>query len=195
VPGDEAPEILETIYAEAVRMNELINRYLDVTRIESGAQSLRLKLVNASHLITECVRMFNSLAAEKQIQINLKLEEPAPTLFGDAQLLTQAVNNLLSNAIKYSPVASAVEIGAATENTHVLLYVRDEGYGIPVEAQGRVFEKFYRLERDAKSATVGTGLGLPLVKEIVERHGGQVTLESEPHQGSTFTIHLPLQRS
>ena len=194
VPADASPEILETIYAEAVRMNELINRYLDVTRIEADAQLLSRQPLNVNKLITECVRALSSPAAEKGIQINLKLEEPSVIVFADGPLLTQAINNLLSNAIKYSPSGSLVEIGAGCDEARVLIYVRDHGYGIPHEFQDRVFDKFYRLERDARSETVGTGLGLPLVKEIVERHGGQVTLESEPDTGSTFTIHLPLQR-
>src|SRR5205807_6951227 len=120
---------------------------------------------------------------------------PSPILFCDTQLLTQAINNLLANAIKYSPPAATVEIGAVSDGANVSIYVRDQGYGIPPELQGRVFEKFYRLERDAKSGVVGTGLGLSLVKEIVERHGGQVTLESELNKGSTFIMHLPLQKT
>ncbi|MDT5063138.1 MAG: hypothetical protein QOH63_3597 [Acidobacteriota bacterium] len=194
VPKDASPEMLETIHSEAVRMSELINSYLDVTRIESGAQSLTRRPIAVNHLITECVRVLGNLAADKNIKINLELDEPSPTLLCDAQLLTQAVNNLLSNAIKYSPTGSEVEIGSLRDDARISIYVRDHGYGIPREFQARVFEKFYRLERDTKSDVVGTGLGLPLVKEIVERHGGQVSLESEPHQGSTFTIHLPLQR-
>jgi signal transduction histidine kinase/CHASE2 domain-containing sensor protein len=194
VPADASPEILETIYAEAVRMNELINRYLDVTRIEADAQLLSRQPLNANRLIGECVRALSSPAAEKDIQIDLKLEEPSVVVFADGQLLTQAINNLLSNAVKYSPVGSSVEIGALKDETRLLIYVCDHGYGIPREFQERVFDKFYRLERDASSETVGTGLGLPLVKEIVERHGGYITLDSEPEKGSTFTIHLPLQR-
>lgn len=196
VPENESPEILKTLYSEAVRMNELINRYLDVTRIETGAQSLKRSPITANNLINECVRTLSGPAAEKEIQLKQKPEEqPSPVLLCDAQLLTQAVNNLLSNAIKYSPACSEVEIGSVSDDARVSIYVRDDGYGIPQELHGRVFEKFYRLERDASSETVGTGLGLALVKEIVERHGGQVTLESETDRGSTFTIHLPLQRS
>ena len=193
VPEDASPEIFETIHSEAVRMTEMINRYLNVTKLESGAQSLTRRPLNANHLITESVRVLSSQAAEKGIWIHPKLEEPSPTLFGDEQLLIQAVNNLLNNAIKYSPAETEVEIGSASDDAQVRLYVRDRGYGIPQEFQERVFEKFYRLERDVKSEVVGTGLGLPLVKEIVERHGGRVTLESEPDKGSVFTIHMPLQ--
>jgi signal transduction histidine kinase/CHASE2 domain-containing sensor protein len=194
VSEDESQEMLGMIYSEAVRMNELIKRYLDVTRIESGAQSLIRKPVNANQLIKACARSLGQLAREKRIRINLRLDEPSPTLHGDAQLLTQALNNLLSNAVKYSPTDSEIELGCASDDGLVRIYVRDHGYGIPKESQERVFEKFYRLERDAQAEVVGTGLGLPLVKEIVERHGGQLTLESEADRGSTFTIHIPTQR-
>jgi len=194
VPEEESRESLKTIYSEAVRMNHLINLYLDVTRIETGAQTLGRVSVPANEVIGECVRAFGrAAAAEKGIHIGTKLEQPSPVLFADRQLLTQAVNNLLGNAIKYSPDGSEVEVGSASDQTHARIYVRDRGYGIPEEFRARVFEKFYRLERDIKAEVVGTGLGLPLVKEIVERHGGRVTLESEPDHGSTFTIHLPLQ--
>ena len=191
VPADETQELLATIYSEAVRMNELIGRYLDVTSIESGAQSLTRTHVVANNLIAECVRAHKRLAAEKGVRVTPRLAEPSPVLSADAPLLTQAVNNLLSNAIKYSPPAAEVEISATGDDGHACIYVRDHGYGIPRAEHGRVFEKFYRLARDAESDTVGSGLGLPLVKEIVERHGGWVTLESEPGVGSTFTICLP----
>ena len=193
VPEADSQESLRTIYAEAVRMNELINLYLDVTRIESGAQALVRTHVPANELIETCVRTFARAAAEKRISIRTEVANPAPTLYADRQLLTQAVNNLIGNAIKYSPPDSEVEVGCMNDGERVSLFVRDSGYGIPPEFHSRVFEKFYRLERDIKSEVVGTGLGLPLVREIVERHGGRITLESEPGEGSTFVIQIPLQ--
>ncbi|PYS49343.1 MAG: hypothetical protein DMF68_10270 [Acidobacteria bacterium] len=124
VPAGESKEILETIYSEAVRMNELINRYLDVTRIESGAQHLSSKRVAANDLVKECAQSLGPLASEKGIQITFRLEEPSPVLFGDAQLLAQAINNLLSNAIKYSPALHEVEIGSASRDSSVSIYIR-----------------------------------------------------------------------
>lgn len=193
VPPETSPEILETIYSEAVRLNDLINRYLDVTRLESGAHTFERRPVNLNHLIAECTRALNGLAVGKGIRITVKLAESTATVLGDAPLLTQAVNNLLINAIKYSPDDSEVEIGLAEDTLHACIYVRDHGSGIPAEFQTRVFEKFYRLERDARSEVVGTGLGLPLATEIVERHGGQLSLASKVGEGSTFTIQLPIQ--
>jgi len=195
VPEDESRESLKTIYSEAVRMNDLINLYLDITRVETGAQVLSRTEVSANDLVDECARAFTRACAEKRIRVNTKLAKPSPTLFADRQLLMQAINNLLGNAIKYSPAGSEIEVGASCDETCAHITVRDCGYGIPREFHARVFEKFYRLERDVKAEVVGTGLGLSLVKEIVERHGGRVTLESEPDAGSIFIIHLPLRKS
>jgi signal transduction histidine kinase/CHASE2 domain-containing sensor protein len=187
----QAREMLATIHAEAVRLSETINRYLDIARLESGAQALRITPVDVEQLIVGCVRLHIPLAAERGIRINQMLDPRMPPLAADAQLLAQALNNLLSNAIKYSPVNSEVSIETNSDGESLLINVRDQGPGIPQEECSQIFEKFYRLERDTVSGVVGTGLGLPLVKEIVEKHGGQVQVKSSPGLGATFTIHLP----
>lgn len=192
VAEDEANEMFKTIHSEAVRLGEMINRYLDLTRLESGAQPLHLAPVSCRRLIADCLRNLSVFAAERRVRLASQVSPSAPTLRADAQLLTQAINNLLSNAIKYSPAETEVVVAAALDHDNVTISVRDHGFGIPKEAQERIFEKFYRLERDTTSNIVGAGLGLPLAKEIVERHGGRVTVESAPMIGSTFTIHLPL---
>jgi signal transduction histidine kinase/CHASE2 domain-containing sensor protein len=193
VAKEESRELLSTIHAEAVRLGETINRYLDLTRLESGAQPLRLAPVDWRELIADCLRQVAVLAAERRITFATQIAADLPTLAADAQLLMQALNNLLSNAIKYSPPETTVLVTAAQYGDSLALSVRDQGYGIPAEARTRIFEKFYRLERDAAAHIVGTGLGLPLVKEIVERHGGRITCENNSSPGSTFTLHLPVQ--
>src|SRR5205085_1174067 len=116
VPEAKTHALLETIYSASVRMNELINRYPDLTRIEYGAQTLTRAPVATNNLIAECVRALSPMAAEKGIHIIQRLEGPSPSLLADAQLLTQAVNNLLSNAIKYSPTGLTVEIGTDSDD-------------------------------------------------------------------------------
>jgi signal transduction histidine kinase len=192
VEAGESREMLRTIHSEAVRLGEMINRYLDLTRLESGAQPLRLTQVSLEPLIAGCVRNLSLFAAERRVGLSARINPSLPSLRVDEQLLTQAVNNLLGNAIKYSPPETEVVIAAELNHANLMISVRDQGFGIPEEARERIFEKFYRLGRDAASEVVGAGLGLPLVKEIVERHGGRVTVESAPAAGSTFTIHLPL---
>lgn len=196
VETTEAREMLTTIHAEAVRLSETINRYLDIASLESGAQALRITTFDVEELIAGCVRLHAPVAAERGIKIIQELSPSIPPLAADAQLLAQAVNNLLSNAVKYSAADSEmsvdVSVKAESDGLRVCIEVRDQGAGIPPEERERIFEKFYRLERDAASGVVGTGLGLPLVKEIVEKHGGRVQVESAPGLGSTFTIQLPV---
>lgn len=201
VAAAESREMISTIYAEAVRLRETINRYLDLTRLESGAQPLHLSLISCQQLIEGCLRNLSVFAAERNIRLNSQIKSDVGDLWADPQLLSQAINNLLSNAIKYSPPNTEVTVTAERNHANILISVRDQGYGIPPEARERIFEKFYRLERDTTSGVVGTGLGLPLVKEIVEQHGGRITFESLQGSdrnsgrltGSIFTIHLPLQ--
>jgi signal transduction histidine kinase/CHASE2 domain-containing sensor protein len=195
VPAGESQDMLDTIHSEAVRLGEIINRYLDLTRLESGAQPLNIAPVSVEELIGSCVRSLSLPATEKQIEIKQTVSHALPPLLADSQLLTQAVTNLLSNAIKYSPAGSEIEIEAGCDDATFHLSVRDHGYGIPEEARDRIFEKFYRLERDDASEIIGTGLGLPLVKEIVERHGGRITVESQLNCGTTFTIYVPLRNA
>jgi PAS domain S-box-containing protein len=191
VAADESREMLSVINAEAVRLSETINRYLDLTRLESGAQRLRLSPLDCKELIADCIRKLSVFAAERGVRLRSQIESDLPALQADAQLLAQAISNLLSNAIKYSPPNTEVVVIAECRQNQLAISVRDQGFGIPPEAQERIFEKFFRLERDASSNVVGTGLGLSLVKEIVEQHGGKITVESASGVGSTFTILLP----
>jgi signal transduction histidine kinase/CHASE2 domain-containing sensor protein len=193
VGADEARDMHSTIHSEAVRLSETINRYLDLTRLESGAQPLRLTSVSCQKVVADCIRNHSLLAAERKITLNSQIDPVLPPIQADAQLLAQALNNLVSNAIKYSPPETEITITAAPDEEGFTISVRDQGFGIPAAVRERIFEKFYRLERDAVSGIVGTGLGLPLVKEIVERHGGRITVGSAPLVGSVFTIHLPPQ--
>ncbi|MBS1789947.1 MAG: CHASE2 domain-containing protein [Acidobacteria bacterium] len=193
VAADESREMLGVINAESVRLAETINRYLDLTRLESGAQPLRLSPVNCQELIADCFRQLSVFAAERKVRLSSQVESGLPLLQADEQLLTQAVSNLLSNAIKYSPPETEVTVAAGLSQNHFVISVRDQGFGIQPEAREKIFEKFFRLERDTSSNIVGTGLGLPLVREIVEQHGGRITVESAPGQGSTFSIYLPFQ--
>lgn len=195
VEADQSREMVSVIHAEAVRLGETINRYLDLTRLESGAQPLRLSSIRCQELVADCVRQLSVFAAERNVRLESQVETELPLLQADEQLLAQALSNLVSNAIKYSPPETEVVIAVHFSRDNFVLSVRDQGFGIQPEAQERIFEKFFRLERDTSSNIVGTGLGLSLVKEIVEQHGGRITVESAPNAGSTFSIYLPQQQS
>ena len=188
---DESKEMLATIHSEAVRLNEIINRFLDIKRLESGVQDMQIAPVEINELVKNCVLSANPSAAEKEIKIEPVVNRRLPFIQADAQLLAQAIGNLLNNAVKYSPPSTVVKIETARFASELQIIVSDHGYGIPANRLERIFDKFYRLERDTASEIVGSGLGLSFVKEVAEKHGGRVTVESREGDGSIFILHLP----
>ncbi|MFN9741690.1 MAG: CHASE2 domain-containing protein [Acidobacteriota bacterium] len=191
VDPQQSRELVETINLEARRLGETINSYLDLTRIESGHRPMARVPVEAPSLIDAVLRRLAVSAAEKQMTLLTLIDPDLPLLELDPQLMDHALTNLISNAIKYSPPGTRVTIAARQVGGGAVLSVADQGDGIPVAERERVFQKFYRLARDASSETIGSGLGLSLVKEIVERHGGQVTIETATEGGTVFVINLP----
>ncbi|HEV7373395.1 MAG TPA: CHASE2 domain-containing protein [Pyrinomonadaceae bacterium] len=177
---------------EAKRLSRMINDYLDITKLESGARPLRLVPVRIAPLIERVLLLLDPLAAQREIRIVRRLAPNLPALLADADLIAQALTNLIANAIKYSPVKTEIIVEGRTSSEALLIEVADHGYGIPAEAIQRIFEKFYRVPRVEDADAPGTGMGLPLVREIIELHGGRVTVESEPGVGSTFSVCLPL---
>ena len=176
---------------EVKRLTRMITEYLDITRLESGAVSLRRGPVRSGALLERTLLLLEPLAQSQDIRIVRRFGPDAPVLFADADLLARAINNLVSNAIKYSPAGTAVTVSAYASGKNAAIEVADNGYGIPAGDLGRIFEKFYRVPRVEDADVPGTGLGLALVREIAELHGGTVSVESHVDRGSTFTLFLP----
>jgi signal transduction histidine kinase len=188
-------EISAAINGEVKRLAGMITDYLDITRLESGATGLRNTAVKLDALLERIVMLLEPVAARRGIRLFLAPAIGLPAFFADADLLGRAVENLVSNAIKYSPNNTQVTISAARDGESVTISVADQGYGIPEPDLARVFEKFYRVPRVEDAGVPGTGLGLSLVREIAELHGGTVTVASKINLGSTFTLRIPLARA
>jgi signal transduction histidine kinase len=186
-------EISAAINDEVKRMTRMITKYLDITRLESGATALHKTPVNVDALLRRVVLLLEPVAAQRGIQLALPIPTALPVLLADADLLARAVENLVSNAIKYSPCGTTVSICAAPEAGGIAIRVTDEGYGIPEADLARVFEKFYRIPRVQDAGVPGTGLGLALVREVAELHGGSVSVTSKMNSSSTFTLRLPAE--
>jgi len=186
-----AMKFLQTIEKHADRLTYLIEDLLTISRLESGQIVMNLQLAEL-HGVAEHVRTdLESRAAAKQVKL-LNEVPAALAANADAERLQQVLFNLVDNAIKYGRAGGSVVIGARkTEKKQVELWVRDDGPGIPPEAQTRVFERFYRVDKARSRDAGGTGLGLAIVKHIVQSHGGEVWVESEPGQGATFFFTLP----
>ncbi len=186
-----ATKFLNTIEKHADRLTYLIEDLLTISRLESGQIVMNLQRIETHAVVERVIGDLESKAAAKQMR--LVNEVPQETMaHADADRLQQVLFNLVDNAIKYGRVAGAVVIGARRkENKQVEFWVRDDGPGIPAEAQTRVFERFYRVDKARSRDAGGTGLGLAIVKHIVQSHGGEVWVESEPGNGATFYFTLP----
>lgn len=185
---------LATINREAMRLGRMVNEFLDLARLESGRTRLKQEPVNMEQVARESVMLLLPEANDRDISLNLHADDHFPPVTGDQERLKQVLVNLISNAIKYNREAGRVDVGLSLFNDSLRVSVADTGQGIPAEALPHVFDKFYRVERDENMAK-GTGLGLAIVKQIVEAHGGDIRVESEPGVGSTFTFTLPVASS
>ena len=187
-------EVYELAVLGVRRIEVLISDLLDLERIERrvGLNLCECDLIEiARTVITE-----HGLPTQKRQQtIEAHVPESLPPVRGDPQRLYQVMANLVSNAMKYTPNGGRITVGLHQEDDQILFEVTDTGYGIPKEAQARIFERFYRVAGSSTVDATGTGLGLALVKSIVDQHGGRVWVTSQVGQGSTFRVSLPVWRA
>jgi len=169
----------------------LINDLLDVSRIESGKMALNLTTLSLRDLVAEVINDLRPIAAEKQLEVIVKMFEVDSRIRGDHAKLEQVITNLLDNAIKYTPPGGRITITIQQDEQFLKTSVKDTGIGIPSEKQSRIFERFYRIEQASSSNGKGTGLGLYIAKNLLEMHGAQIWVTSEVGKGSEFSFILP----
>jgi len=196
IDKEQSIEYAKIIHNESIRLGELINKFLDISRIESG----RIQPQKSTVDLIETVQMVlgNNAYLAEQKDITVDFHEPAsPTfIFADNGMMEQIILNLFSNAVKYSPDSSKVDIFLKCNEKFVVLQVKDQGFGIPEKDLQNIFNKFYRVtDNEQVRAVNGSGLGLSLVKQLVEIHNGKIALESKLGVGSIFSVYLPAFKS
>jgi PAS domain S-box-containing protein len=186
---DTMRDSLSVITEEADRLTHLIDSLLEASRIQAGGLKLEPTDVHLGRLAEKVVEGLRTQTSSHTFELDFPPD--LPPVWGDPERLREVLSNLVSNAVKYSPNGGMVWIGGRADQTGVTVYVADQGIGIPPEEQTRIFDRFHRVESGLHRRTEGTGLGLYLVKAIVEAHGGRVWVESAPGRGSIFMFTLP----
>lgn len=188
--GGQNAMLLQNSLRATEEMNDSINMIVNLTKLEEGMLELRHEQIGLMQMFEELKDRFTSISPKKP-DISISCEPQLKTLWGDRQLLMQCFANLIDNAIKYSGDEVRIQISVRSEDNRVLVSVRDNGFGIPADKLVFLFDKYSRLHTDATKIN-GFGIGLNYVKNIVEKHRGEVRVASEPGQGSEFCVLLPV---
>jgi len=186
----ERQECLDVIVSETQRLSRLINNVLDFSKIERGQKQYQMAEVDVSEVVQSTLSTLKYSLEEQGFTVETEIE-PQVRAIGDGDALEQAMLNLINNAVKYSCQNKSVWIRLWARDDEVFFRVADKGIGIPESEQSRIFEKFYRVHAGNLPDTGGAGLGLTVVKHIVEAHQGRIEVESKVGEGSSFTIILP----
>lgn len=188
--SESIQKFAKRIGPETKRLTNVIRDIIDLSQVQSDDPLATANPVEVDRVINDAVDAVQLLADLNSVEI-AQVNEPDVKIVGDEYQLVMAIRNLLTNAITFSPINSRITVGAKLKDGVVEITVSDQGIGISLEDQSRIFERFYRVDPARSRSTGGTGLGLAIVKHVCENHGGEVSVWSVQGQGSTFTMKFP----
>jgi signal transduction histidine kinase len=185
----------DILVEQSERLSLLIDNILDFSKMEEGRKKFVFEKTNIHEVLQEIISTIQDRVRHEGFVIEVKITGPLPIIKLDRAAISQAINNLIDNAIKYSAEIKKVVVNAYTENHYLVISIQDFGTGIRKEEIGKIFDRFYRGGDELTRKVKGSGLGLTLVKQIVEAHQGKVEVKSETGKGSVFTVFLPIDPS
>jgi signal transduction histidine kinase len=189
---EPTPETLARMRAETARLRRLVEDLTALSHLESGQWRLERRPVQLAHVAATVEDALRPQVERQGVRLRVTVDDGLPRVLGDADRLAQVLTNLLSNALRFTPPGGQVTVEGWPERDSVCLAVRDTGSGIAPHDLPHIFERFYRADRARAQATGGSGIGLAIAKHIVEAHGGTVSVQSAPGQGTRFEVRLPL---
>ena len=188
-------EFLNRSFETTERMIKLVNDLLDAARIEEGGFGYEFTEIDYLDFLSKLIKNYELTSKEKKISITfLPAKDLIPPIYADRDRLSLVISNLIENSLHYTKEEGKININVSLEKNYVQTVISDTGAGIPSGEQSRVFSKFFRASNAIKLETEGTGLGLFIARNIIKRHGGEITFVSEEGKGTTFTILLPIRR-
>jgi two-component system OmpR family sensor kinase len=190
---NERRQAAQVIYNESARMHRMVLDLLDLARLDTGTADISMGPVNISVLLNAVAEKFVPQSQKAGIEIKINVASNLPLVFADGDRLSQVFTNLVDNALKFTPHGGVIKLEALILGEEMLISIADTGAGIPLEAQARIFDRFYQADPARKGGERhGAGLGLAIVHEIVQAHGGRITVRSGLGKGTTFDVFLPL---
>jgi signal transduction histidine kinase len=188
----KAKEYYRILSHDSERLKRLVKNVLDFTKIEEDKKKYRLESADICHLVRREVDSFEKEHELDGFRVRITIDDNIPPVLADEEAINQALHNILDNAAKFSSEEKDIHVDVSHEDNMVKITVRDKGVGIPENEQKKIFEKFFRGKQASSVAPTGTGLGLTLVKHIMEAHGGDVVVHSQPGKGSSFSLIFPV---
>ena len=188
-------QFINRIHSQSLRLSQLVGDLMALSRLEVDLEAKQFSVINMNYLLNSSVKSAKIAIEQKHQKLIVEVDDDNIYVNGDRQNLSQLIDNLIDNAIKYTPEKGEISVNLSTDDTEMLLEVRDTGIGISPQYQQRIFERFYRVDKARSRSLGGTGLGLSIVKNIAEKHSGNIKLKSQQGRGSTFSYRMPLARN
>jgi signal transduction histidine kinase len=187
--------MLEQAYQRNNEVIEIVNNLLNISEIEEGRFPYEFAEGDLTEVLETVIKTGNTDGQRKNVKVNFhKLAKPMPPVEMDKQKMRMAMQNIVDNAVKYSPENAVVDVTATVKNNRYFLTIEDHGIGIPKEEQAKIFLMFFRGKNAKEKETTGSGLGLYIVKNVVQKHRGQIWFESAIDSGTTFFLSFPVPR-
>ncbi len=188
---EAATHFMGQIHGQCLRLERLLADMMQLARAQSGSQFMKLACVKMEDVIAESLKSYQPIAEAKSIHLTVQESKQGAFVRADREALLTITNNLIGNAIRYTPAGGNVSVGCRADSDFWALVVADDGVGIPLKEQDRIFERFYRVNKARESEDGGSGIGLSIVKNLTLSQHGQVAVKSSPNQGATFEVYLP----